>query len=234
MPIVRAVLGVTLPGDDEVAVGVEGHRGKALGVRCVADDLELGGLGDAGGGEAAGEDATVRAVLGVALPRDDEVAVGVERHGESVLLVRGVARDLELGGKGRPGGGEAAGEDAKVRAVLAVALPGDDEVAIGVEGHGESVLVVRGIARDLELGSKRDAGGGEAAGEAAVVRTVLAVARPGDDEVAVGVEGHRGKVLVIRGVAVDLELDAQPDRLRGEPRGPERDCEHERKAGERE
>ena len=47
---------------------------------------------------------------------------------------------LELAGLRRAGGVEALDEDTAAAAVLAVAGPGDDEVAVGVEGHGRGRL----------------------------------------------------------------------------------------------
>src|SRR5262245_37363245 len=46
---------------------------------------------------------------------------------------------------------EALAEDTLAVAVLAVALPGDDEVAAPIRGHGGAVLGGRRVAVDLEL-----------------------------------------------------------------------------------
>ena len=97
--------------------------GAALGAGGVGVDLELAGESSAGAREAAGEDAVARAVLAVALPGDDEVAVGVHRHRRDALVVRGVGVDLELAGQRSARAREAAGEDAVVRAVLAERWP---------------------------------------------------------------------------------------------------------------
>src|SRR5581483_4691828 len=69
-----AVLSVALPGDDEVAGAVHGHRGRQLVVGGRAVDAELAALGDAGGAVALRVDAPAAAVLVLALPGHDEVA----------------------------------------------------------------------------------------------------------------------------------------------------------------
>ena len=113
-----------------------------------------------------------------------------------------------------PGGVVPLGVDAVVAAVLAVALPGDDEVAGGVHGHGGHGLAVGRVGVDLELAALGDPGGVVPLGVDAVVAAVLvAVAGPGDDEVAGGVHGHRRGELLAGPEGVDLELAALGDAV---------------------
>jgi len=58
-------------------------------------DEEFGALRSSRGVVALGIDAVV-GVLAVALPRDDEIAVGVHRRGGKDLAVSGVGVDAEL------------------------------------------------------------------------------------------------------------------------------------------
>src|SRR5207247_885597 len=89
-PIVAA-----MPGDDEVAGRVHGHRRVALVARGGDVDWELAAERHAGGGVAAGVDAVAAAVLG-AVPNDDEVAIRVHRHRRHMLVAGGVGVDWEL------------------------------------------------------------------------------------------------------------------------------------------
>jgi hypothetical protein len=205
-----AVLGDALPGHDEVAVGVHGDGGFCLTARREAVDLELGSLGHARGVEAPGEDAVTIAVLAVALPRHDEVAVGIHGHGQMLLIARGEGIDLDLGSLGHARGVEALDEDAVTAAVLAETLPRHDEVAVGVRGDGRIQLRTRREAVGLDLGTLGRARSVEALGEDAraigISGVVLAEAIPRHDEVAVGVHGHGRQPLIASGEGVDLEL----------------------------
>jgi hypothetical protein len=93
--------------------------------------------------------------------------------------------DLELVGKRRARAREAPGEDTGIRALLCTALPGDDEVAVGVHRHCGQNLGPGGIGIDLKLAGQGSARAREAASENAIEVPVLAVAVPGDDEAAV-------------------------------------------------
>src|SRR3990172_397074 len=156
--------------------------------------------------EAFAEDALRPAVLEVALPNDDEIAVRVRRHRGVLLPARDVGVDLELVPLGSSGGVEALAEDSVVAPVLALAVPNDDEVPNGVRSRGWEPLDARGVGVDLELASLGEAVGVEALAEDPPGAPVLAVALPNDDEVPVRVGGHRGVALVARGVGVDLEV----------------------------
>src|SRR4030095_15928238 len=86
---------------------------------------------DGAAGEPLGEDSELLEVLVVAGPGDDEAAIRVQgERGQGLSLGR-IGIDPELGGLGRAGAVEAPGEDAVVVAVLAGAVPGDDEAADG-------------------------------------------------------------------------------------------------------
>jgi hypothetical protein len=146
-PILRA-----RPGDDEVAVAILGDRRLGLGVVRVGVDLELGADRVAGRGEAPREDAVARVVLNRALPYDDETAAGVDGDRGGGLGRRGEQVDAELGAEGSAGAREASSEHAQVLAVLSVARPGHDEVAVAVGVERGLRLVVSGVAVDLELG----------------------------------------------------------------------------------
>src|SRR5205807_1943251 len=99
--------------------------------------------------------------------------------------------------------------DVPAGSVLAVGGPGDQEVAGGVHrDRGPDLVGGRGGV-DLELVAPRVAGGVVAAGEDAPAAAVLAVARPGDEEAAIRIDGHGGQGLVAGGGGVDLELVAQ-------------------------
>ena len=126
--------------------------------------------------EAAGEDADAGAVLVGALPGDDEVAVGVGSDRGTSLVSRSVGVDLELAAQRRTARVETLRENALAVAVLpGVALPGDDEVAIGVGGDDRATLDAAGVGVDLELAGERRARGVEAAGEDAALVAVLTV-----------------------------------------------------------
>ena len=102
------------------------------------------------------------------VPDDDEVTVLLVRDVGAGLPARVVGVDLELEPGGRAGGVEAAGKDAE-GADVPVALPGDDEVAVGIQGHGRNGLAERDVCVDLELRAESGARGGETLGENAFV-----------------------------------------------------------------
>src|SRR2546421_198677 len=70
-------------------------------------------------------------------------------------------------------------------------------------------LAAGGEAVDPELAAQRRAGGAVALRVDAAEATVLAVARPGDDEVAGRVRRHRGERLATGGVGVSTELASE-------------------------
>ena len=177
----------------------------------------------AGAREAAGEDAVSRAVLTVALPDDDEVAVGIRRHRGDVLVARGVGVDLELAGQGAPALVKRLGEDAVARAVLAEALPGDDEVAGAVRRDRGRYCVLDGVAVDLELAGDGSARAREAAARRCrSSRAVLVVARSRRRRSRRRYPRPRRAVLVVGGVGVDLELAGQGERRRSRSAGRRR------------
>src|SRR5688572_23094161 len=80
-----AVLGLAVPGHDEVADAVRGHRRARLCVGRVRVDPELRAERRARGDVALPEHAFVETILGVARPRHDEVADAVLGHRGPVL-----------------------------------------------------------------------------------------------------------------------------------------------------
>src|SRR5262249_31159941 len=99
-------------------------------------------------------------------------------------------------------------EDAVVVAVLAKALPGDDELARLVDRDDRGLLVAGRVGVHLELRPELVARGVEALSEDAVAVTVLPPARPDHDELAGGCHCHglSDRVLEAGRVRVDEEL----------------------------
>src|SRR5207248_492627 len=95
---------------------------------------------------------------------------------------------------------------APVTAVLAEALPGDDEVAGRAQGHRRHGLVAGGKGVDPELAAHRRAGGVVALGVDAVAAEVLAVALPGHDVIAGRVRRDRRQTLFAGGDGVDARF----------------------------
>ena len=160
------------------------------------------------------------AVLLGALPGDHEVAVRVGRDRRVALLVGGEGVDPELGALGGAGGVEPPSVDGNV-GIRGVGLPGDHEVAIGVGGDLREARVVGGRGVDLELHPHRRARGRESLAVDGVEvegSTVLPVAHPCHDEVAVALGRHDRAALGVRCVGVDAELAAQngPGRVEEE------------------
>src|SRR5207244_12700364 len=110
------------------------------------------------GGETLAEDAQSRPVLGVAGPRDDEVAERVRSDGREVLVVRHVAVDAELRAEGSADRGVPLSEDAVARAVLEGARPCDDEAAAGTGRQGHAALGIGRKRIDSERRPDRRAG----------------------------------------------------------------------------
>ena len=200
-----------MPGDDE-PLAIRGNVNVGIPLvpvlSVVNDDFPAQGTADRGEGrrqdhrrpvcvERAGDDVVADAVL-IALPGDDErprVA-----HGDTgELLVAGFSDVyLELRSQGRAEGVEPPGIHAIARSqlivvFLAVTGPGDDEVAVGVHGHVGPLLLVGQVGVHAERVALRGAVGGETAG--VDVGIAAAVVGPGDDEIAVGVHGHRAEAL---------------------------------------
>src|SRR5207237_1391785 len=121
--------------------------------------------------------------------------------------------DQKLVAQRRAGGVIAAGIDAGARAVLTLAVPGDDEVARRIHRRRRRELVIRGDLVDLELARQRHAGSAVAAGKDAVAAAILTLALPGDHEVARRVHRHRRIALGTGGELVDRQLVTQ--RLAG-------------------
>ena len=103
--------------------------------------------------------------------------------------------------------------------LVGVAGVGDDEVAAGVHGHGRVVLL-EGAGADLDDAADRDAGGAEPLGQDVGVAAGLGL-RPGHDEVALGVHGHRGGAYSSTPAAGDDDLRPRLLAGRVEPLGPD-------------
>src|SRR6185436_19570963 len=99
------------------------------------------------------------------------------------------------------------GEDARALTVLLVALPGNHEGAVLCGAQRDAELALDGLRRDLEFRALPGAVGRETLREHTVRVAVLAAALPRDDE-ALGVACHGRELLLIDGVAVDLEFPA--------------------------
>src|SRR5439155_24727860 len=95
---------------------------------------------------------------------------------------------------------------ARIRAVLHVAMPGDDEIAEGSGGDGGNGLTVRRVRVDAELRAEGSAGAGIALAEDTLERAIREVAGPDDDEVAGGVRRYCRKGLIARRERVHPEL----------------------------
>src|SRR5262249_19762233 len=101
---------------------------------------------------------------------------------------------------------EALREDAVSVAVLAGALPDDDEIAARIDRQLRKDLVSRRVRVDLELASQLGPGGVEALTEDAVAGPVAAVVLPHDDEASRSVSGDPRVLLEAGQVRVHLEL----------------------------
>src|SRR5205085_9284571 len=88
-------------------------------------------------------------------PGDDEVARRVHRDRRVGVVGAGVLVHAELLPPRRAVGGVALRVDVEVEALLLVALPGDDGVAVGVGGDRGVALVVAGEGVGLRLGRRR-------------------------------------------------------------------------------
>ena len=153
-------------------------------------------------------DVVADAVL-VALPGDHELAAQIHGHAGQHLVAGGGDVHREFRSQGLAEAVVAAGVNAVAVAQLAVVLlavagPGDHEVAVEVHGHRGVLLVVGRIGVHPEGLAVRVAVGLVAAGvnvllvvDAVAVR--VAVVRPGNHEVAVFVAGHVGIALVVAG-----------------------------------
>src|SRR4029079_79637 len=174
-------------------------------------DGELAAQGSARARVALAEHA--RRATDRACPDHHEVPRGIGRHGRALLVTRRGGVDAELRTEGRAGAGVALAEDAAIRPVLSVALPHDHEVSGGVRAYGRKPLGGGGVGIGAELGTERDAGGGEPLAEHAVARAILIRALPDDDEIARGIRGDRKRRLAARREGVRAEFG--PERRSG-------------------
>ncbi len=87
-----------------------------------------------------------------------------------------------------------------------VAVPGDEEAAVARHRQGGVLLIAGGRGVDRELGTERVPCPRVALAEDTLAASVLQIARPGNREVAAGVDGDGGPCLGVRGERVDEEL----------------------------
>src|SRR5262249_41624870 len=151
------VLPVTLPADGKIASRVHRHVRTLLSCGGVAVDLELAPLGDAGRIVSLRVDTIRAAVLIQTGPDDDEVAGGIERNRSPMLPAGGERVDAELAPLSRSGQVIALRVDAIAGAVLGIALPDDDEVALSIHRNRGHPLIAGGVGVDPELAILRDA-----------------------------------------------------------------------------
>src|SRR5205823_6420890 len=91
--------------------------------------------------------------------------------------------------------------------ILPVALPADGEVTGVIRRHGGEVGTGTRRLVDAELVAQRGARGIVAPGVHAVeLAVVRVVASPGDDEIALVVQGRRREPLILVGALVDLDF----------------------------
>ena len=215
------VLALGPPGRHRPTLGVHRHGREPLVQGGVGVDLELVPTRCAVGVVPLGVDAVSVAVLVAALPGDQEPAVGVHRCRRIPLERLGIRVDAELGARGRPVGMVRLGVHVIVAvvAVLAVAHPGDHDVAIRTHRDRRGGLVPVGEGVDLEFAAGRGPVGVEPLGEHTGVVAVLGVpvragAVPRDHEPTVPVHGHVGDHLRAGRVGVDGELVARGGAVR--------------------
>ena len=148
--------------------------------------------GDARGVVPLGVDAVAAAVLAVALSRRRRSRRRRPSPPRGRLVVGGDGVDAELAALRRRRRRRSAGRRRRSRSPswpsLCQATTKSPSASIATAGNA---LGAGGEGVDAELVALGDAGGVVALGVDAVAAAVLAVARPGDDEVAVGVHRHR-------------------------------------------
>ena len=132
---------VALPAHDEPPVGSHADRGILLAAGKIRVHLELGSRARAGGVVALAEDAVAAAVLGGALPHDDEAAVRCAGDVGLLLVAGGEGVHGELGADAGSRGVEALGPDPVVAGSVSLgAGPCHDEAAPGIDGDAGTVL----------------------------------------------------------------------------------------------
>ena len=210
------------PRDHVAAVVEAGDRrlllvgiGRGVDAELVTDRAAVGGVALS---EHAGRAAAVLVVRG---PRHHEATVGERGDAGFVLVVRGVAVDLELGAERAAVGGEALAEDPGIAAVairVAVGAPGNHEASVGEHGDGGFVLGVvfeTGAGVGARLGAERLAVGVEALEEDVTVAPVLVRIGPPSDHKAATEAGDDGLILGATGIRVHQEglAHLQPVRV---------------------
>ena len=145
------------------------------------------------------------AVLTIRRPHDDEIAIGIHRDGRLLLAVNRGFSDQEFGDGLCTVGVEAPGDNGWGGVRLVKAHPRDDEVSGSIHTNAGTELCTSRGRVHLELGDSLGAAGIEAScGDAVIVGG--ADAPPGDDKITGIIDRYRDMVLVLTGMAVDLEL----------------------------
>ncbi|EXI75073.1 MAG: hypothetical protein AW07_01307 [Candidatus Accumulibacter sp. SK-11] len=203
---------VAHPADHEVAIGQHRHIGIGLVVDGVGVDLEFGRTRRAVGVHQPGLHAPVAAVLAVGMPGHDVTAVVQFRQLGEGLVAGDMGVDRERSAL-RATAGVVVLQPYAIAVAVGVQVVGvsDDEGAAVETEHLGLELVIRGCGVDQELATCRLAVGTVALGIDTVVRSVLAIGIPGNDETAGGQPGHaeqRIAKLVARRMTVNLELGA--------------------------
>jgi hypothetical protein len=198
-----AVLAVALPHHDGTAVRVRGDGAGSVGLDAgrVRVHQELAAQGGAARVEALPIHVLVAADAQVH-PNDHEVARGVRGDRRRHLRVRRVAVHAEVAAL-RNRARELPGLDPGARG--AAPPPDEGRLPTGARRDSRLELRARRVGVDLELRSRRAAGGAERPREHAVGAAVLGVAVPDDDERAPGGRCNPGTPLDAGGVGVDLE-----------------------------
>ena len=139
-PIARAVLPHALPSHDKVPIRIHPNGWRFLIVRNGRVHAELAPLRYTGRVVTLSVDAIEASVLTTALPRDNEVPIRVHRDGWSSLIVRRRRVNQGLASLRHTGRAVTLSVDPITRAVLTVALPGDNKVPISINSNGRRSL----------------------------------------------------------------------------------------------
>jgi hypothetical protein len=204
--IPREVAAVLAPCDHKASVTNESHIGSHLEASGVRAHLEL--LADAAvvASESLCEDSAIFAILGPALPCDDDLSVRESGDRLRSLQVQRKRIHLELETDRRSVFFEALGKNTAAGTILSVAPPRNNKLASILDRNGWNTLIIQRVCVDLELASLRHAKAGEALSENAFIITILSFASPNGDK-PIRRRRHSGHVpLVALRERVDLKL----------------------------
>src|SRR6056297_1082850 len=99
-------------------------------------------------------------------------------------------------------------EDSTAITILTIAAPRDHEITSCSPGNRWPELAASGVRVDLKLASQGGAAGVVALRVDAQCVTVLPIATPGHDEMAIRIHGDRWTRLLVRRVGIDLKFVA--------------------------